>query len=626
MGEELPADSPAIRARDRGCCDGLRLDGVLGGSLRARYDGSVALLEEWRGKREARLREWADLQAETYALKARLGHPALPSTPSKHAKADITRANMEYLRGVLSTCHAERIRKERDLEALLGTLRKLCTELGEDDVQAASATHPSLALYWQSRAALPSRGSGFGSGSGSEAVDAGEQEQPEIDLCDETFNELNVKIDELKHLRDLRDQQSRDLSELLESLWAALDTPDDDIDRGIFTRLMEGSSRLHARSIEQGMAEVSRLEQCKTQHLEDRINEKIIDLQELCIETHLPMPDLSPLLGPGYDPTEGFQASESNVGQIADVMAKISRMVVEVQTIVTRRSPIIGMIMDLEAAREEADWLHSYENDGDRYKGRDCNRKLQRAIKAGRIRDRMPEKVEELRALITEWEQEEGCPFIFEDVDYCTTMLDAVMEEWNARMAQRAAGRANSRAARRRTPQQPTPHASGGGDRTPRGQASAGQGERTPREGGRRGWGGATRLSSANVRTLEASQAENTVHEKVSRMLKTPSPSLPEDFGEWALAEAGGKQGGERAAVPRLSIPAGKPGMPPLFHNSIGLGPTSQNPSPSDAPPPDTPPTAQGPPPTPMTNLASPQASGDGGAAATSPMQCDSPT
>lgn len=114
-------------------------------------------------------------------------------------QADITHANMEYLRGVLSTCHSERIRKERDLESMLGTLRKLCMELGEDDVEAASSAHPSLALYWQSMPALAPRGSSFGSPS--EAFDTARQEQPEIDLCDETFNALGVKIDELKHLR-----------------------------------------------------------------------------------------------------------------------------------------------------------------------------------------------------------------------------------------------------------------------------------------------------------------------------------------------------------------------------------------------------------------------------------------
>jgi hypothetical protein len=40
--------------------------------------------------------------------------------------------------------------------------------------------------------------------------------------------------------------------------------------------------------------------------------------------------------------------------------------------------------------------------------GRDANKKLQRAIKAGKLRDKLPAMVQELRALLAEWKDCEG--------------------------------------------------------------------------------------------------------------------------------------------------------------------------------------------------------------------------
>lgn len=40
--------------------------------------------------------------------------------------------------------------------------------------------------------------------------------------------------------------------------------------------------------------------------------------------------------------------------------------------------------------------------------GRDANKKLQRAIKAGKLRDKLPAMVQELRGLLAEWNDCEG--------------------------------------------------------------------------------------------------------------------------------------------------------------------------------------------------------------------------
>ena len=85
LGEEFACECPS--ARGVGPREGLRPERVVGGSLKVKYDAAVETLEEWRSRREKRVEELETLQLETRALKARLGHPVLPSTPTTHTKA-----------------------------------------------------------------------------------------------------------------------------------------------------------------------------------------------------------------------------------------------------------------------------------------------------------------------------------------------------------------------------------------------------------------------------------------------------------------------------------------------------------------------------------------------------------
>ena len=52
------------------------------------------------------------------------------------------------------------------------------------------------------------------------------------------------------------------------------------------------------------------------------------------------------------------------------------------------------------------------------WQGRDANRKLQRAIKAGKARERMPALVQSMHDLLDGWMEEQGCPFLYDGRDY----------------------------------------------------------------------------------------------------------------------------------------------------------------------------------------------------------------
>ena len=51
-------------------------------------------------------------------------------------------------------------------------------------------------------------------------------------------------------LQDYREQRAEELMGVLNSLWEALEVEQEDVDRGIFVRLMSGPARLHGKSIQ----------------------------------------------------------------------------------------------------------------------------------------------------------------------------------------------------------------------------------------------------------------------------------------------------------------------------------------------------------------------------------------
>ena len=57
--------------------------------------------------------------------------------------------------------------------------------------------------------------------------------------------------------------------------------------------------------------------------------------------------------------------------------------------------------------------------------GRDANRKLQRSIKAGKQRERLPSLVEQLRQVLTQWQMQHRIPFTYGSQDYKASMSPA---------------------------------------------------------------------------------------------------------------------------------------------------------------------------------------------------------
>lgn len=390
-------------------------------TLKGRYEAALESLEGWRERRAERLKEFDLVLGDMAKLRARLGEPMPPSARDKE-RLDISLKHLEYLRYELERSHAEKGRRERELEGLLSRVRKICIELGEDDQQMAAEVHPSLRRYQD---LMPNLCAFRPSYMAHKEPLKDESETEEIDLSEGTFRGLEMKIGELKNVKIVRQQQAVEICDMLRSLWVALEIPQHDVDRGTYSRLLDGPSRLHTKTLTKCMKEVQRLEKAQAQLLLGLILQKKDELEELCKATHLPMPDVSPLLVGGDGQTEG------NCGMIADNLAKLVRMVAEVNLMCEKRAEIVGTIDDLQVVMDEVEWLTEFEGDRSRYsgRGREQNRKLQRALKAGKVREKLPEKLQQLEEAISTWEQAEGQPFIYDGKNYRLEVLKQMIRD-----------------------------------------------------------------------------------------------------------------------------------------------------------------------------------------------------
>ncbi|KAG2447646.1 hypothetical protein HYH02_007564 [Chlamydomonas schloesseri] len=375
-----------------------------------------ATLQLWRTKRAARMQAYEALMAVHMGLKRQLGLPHTEVTD-----ADISTGALEYLNMENGKLEEEKGRRLSRAEAQLDVLRAICRELGEDAAVAAAEVHPALRAMSAEKESAEMLGAVYrltgvsgasGGGGGSLAAADGE-----LDLSDACFERLAGKIREMERLKVEREAQSRDVLEMLGGLWTALDIPEDAPERGMVHKMLavDRPQRLHKRTLDKCMAEVNRLEGCKAQAMRDLALSKARELEQLCISSRISPPHTGPLL-----------AELDKPGQMTQVLTKLVRLVAEVAALAARRGPILAQVSDLLAAAADSAWLRAYNQDENRYKGRDASRNMQRAIKAGKLRERLGGMMEGLAAALAEWEAEEGGPFLYDEQVLQDTVLKTV--------------------------------------------------------------------------------------------------------------------------------------------------------------------------------------------------------
>ncbi|KAF6264709.1 microtubule associated protein-domain-containing protein [Scenedesmus sp. NREL 46B-D3] len=405
----------------------------------------------WQRQKLARVAEYEELQARIGVLRRLCGLAPLPGC----IKPDITSSNIQFLRLEQERLAVEKApsldpgmhhtwllkqqqeRREDLLRRLLGGLAEVCGDIGEDHKAAAAEVHASLSYIWDEEASRVVRD--MYRLSSSYATSGGAP----VDLSDTTISRLSSKLQAMKDLRSARATHAAEVLGVLHSLWDATAVPPEE--RAHYVKLMAGSLRLHARSLEKCQAAVHRLEHLQLQQMLDLINARADELRSLCADSHVAEPaGLAEALQAVNDDTR-------NPGAAADLLAKLCAMLGEVKVLTGKRAAIIGAIREVQAAVAEDAWLEDYEADEGRYKGRDANRKLQRAIRAKKLREHLPGMLSEVRERLAEWRGSEGAPFTYDGRDYEFEVLDVLQAEVEEAAAARAAKAARSASARRQS-------------------------------------------------------------------------------------------------------------------------------------------------------------------------------
>eukprot|EP00775_Hariotina_reticulata_P001328 gene1328-1672_t len=348
----------------------------------------LAKASYWQKQKQQRQAEHDELQARIRQLRHVCGLAPVAAPDAP----DISTANMRFLELERERLVMERERREDLVRQLLDDLHSVCSDIGEDVKAAAAEAHPSLVYIWDHEAAQVMKDVYKLAGSyiGSSA----------IDLSDATISMLTSKLAAMKDLRAARSAHAGELLSVLHSLWDAIDVPDSE--RGHFVKMMSGPLRLHERSLDK-------------------------------------------------DALAAINSEGRNPGAAAELLAKLLHMLAEVQVLTDKRKAIISIITEVEAVQQEETWLASYEADDNRYKGRDANKRLQRAIRATKLRERLPAMLSELRGRLLEWRECEDKPFLYDGKDYQSEVLDGLQAEVEEAAAQRAAKPARSGGGRRQS-------------------------------------------------------------------------------------------------------------------------------------------------------------------------------
>eukprot|EP00210_Caulerpa_lentillifera_P006224 g5945.t1 len=388
-------------------------------TLKERFESINKLRDEFKNVKANRVAEFKDVLDEIDTVRAQFGQPIDKALDFDDPKCNLSKHSLELLKCDLESFHIERSRRLQTLDSLWSILKTMCTELGEDPLEMMKSVHPSLEFIDQRGIATQTarklmENSSFNS-------DAWQNSQISKPLClsQEAFAKIEDKLSWLRNERIKRESTLQSKRESLESLWEALQMPMADLERSILTRLMDGPARFHQKTLDRIQEEIDRQETAKARVLRTLVDKKLEEITRVCEAGRLERPSFVHEL---ID--RNRNESSPTPGHFAEALGSLNRLISDTRRLVQRREEIVELIEEFENAHHEIKWLIDYEQDEDRYKGRDCNRKLKRAIKAGKLRDRFPSALEKLRSVILDWERIEHKPFVIDGVNYRLEVLD----------------------------------------------------------------------------------------------------------------------------------------------------------------------------------------------------------
>jgi len=396
----------------------------------ARLERAKRELDHWRTRKADRIQLLERLQADITRMQGLLGQ-----TPdiSVSGVLDINDEAREMLRTEIERLKEQQVERTNRLAEGVLSLQALCSIVGEEPTSRAEDVCPALATFRPDAVA--------------EEIARIHNGTAALDLSDAMFAELQKKQAEMEAIKVDRERKVEEAEHLLADLWAELQVMESDVDRTILAEVLASDIRLQPAAMEKCQMELERLEVIKARKTCHTIRLKNDELLKVVSEAHMEDPGLTQMVqavsdGPGEGEPMAF------VRKVAETLARVQQMLDSVRAAALKRRCILDKIDEIGGSISEVGWLKEYEQDSNRFKGRDSTRNLQRSIKAERVRAQLPALLEGTIQALVDWEDREGEDFLYDGVCYKDHLVQLKEETEQSLMSKstRGHGASGSRA------------------------------------------------------------------------------------------------------------------------------------------------------------------------------------
>ncbi|CAH8285144.1 unnamed protein product [Eruca vesicaria subsp. sativa] len=348
----------------------------MGENLKEELENVNVQLEELRRKKTERMNRFKEVIDQLLNLSFQLGDSTDYLKKLGAEETDLSLHKLEELRRRLAELQDEKSKRLEEVDRLLGTLKLLCSVLGEDLKDLIRGIHPSL-------------------------VDSNTR-----DVSRSTLDKLDLMIGNLRGVKLQRMQKVQDLAVSLLELWNLLDTPTEEQERfhnvtcsiALSESEITEANILSVASIKDVEDEVTRLSKLKITKIKEVILRKKLELEEISRKVHMAPQDPEQLL------------------------EKIDSEIAKVKEEASSRKEILEKVEKWMTACEEESWLEEYNRDDNWYNaGRGAHLTLKRADYLW--------MVEALTAKVNAWEDERGSEFLYDGVRVLS-MLEQYKTLW----------------------------------------------------------------------------------------------------------------------------------------------------------------------------------------------------
>ncbi|MED6195456.1 hypothetical protein PIB30_037970 [Stylosanthes scabra] len=366
------------------------------GSLKQELARICPELEEMRKRKSDRRNQFIDVHEQIQSISNEM-YGTGEYAPAVIDENDLSMRKLEELHRQLNALQKEKSDRLKTVQDNLHTLNSLCSVLSLDFKETIDRVHPSL-----------------GDSEGSLTVDI------------DTIKQLTIAVQDLREIKLQRMEKLQDIATTMLELWHLMDTPveEQQIFQNVTCNIAASEDEItEPNTLSEGFInhveeEVSRLEALKSSKMKELVLKKRAELEEICQKTHL-VPELGSAL------EYAIETIESGTVDPAWVLEQLELHIGKVKEEAFSRKDILEKVEKWLSACEEESWLEEYNKDENRYNaGRGTHLNLKRAEKARALVTKIPGMVDALNSKTTEWEQERGVEFKYDDARLLSMLED----------------------------------------------------------------------------------------------------------------------------------------------------------------------------------------------------------